>query len=142
MNRVLVKAIVIAAVIIAALVSLYPNFVWYSLPLGQRQEQAKRKNPLAQQAIPLGLDLQGGVRLVYQMDISKLPDESDATIRQAVEQNIVVITNRIDALGVANASIRRQGREFIVVELPGVYESEAARSIIGKTALLEFRRVK
>jgi protein-export membrane protein SecD len=142
MNKVLVKSIIIAGVIIAALVSLYPNFVWYSLPLQQRQEQAKRKNPLASSVIPLGLDLQGGVRLVYQLDISKLPDESDATIRQAVEQNIVVINNRIDALGVANAIIRRQGREFIVVELPGVYESEAARSIIGKTALLEFRIVK
>ncbi len=141
-NKVLVKAAIIAVVIIIALVSLYPNFVWYSLPLQQRQEQAKRKNPLAENVIPLGLDLQGGVRLVYQLDISKLPDESDPTIRQAVEQNIVVINNRIDALGVANAIVRRQGREFIVVELPGVYESEAARGIIGKTALLEFRIVK
>lgn len=142
MNRVFVKAGIIALVIIGALVSLYPNFVWYSLPFDQRQEQAKRKNPLASSVIPLGLDLQGGVRLVYQLDISKLPDESDATIRQAVEQNIVVINNRIDALGVANAIVRRQGREFIVVELPGVYESEAARGLIGKTALLEFRMVK
>ena len=62
--------------------------------------------------------------------------------RQAVEQNIQVIQNRIDALGVANAIVRRQGREFVVVEMPGVYESEEAKSIIGKTALLEFRLVK
>jgi protein-export membrane protein SecD len=141
-NRILVKAGLILLVIITALVSLYPNFVWYSLPLAQRQEQAKRKNPLGDRVIPLGLDLQGGVRLVYQLDTSKLPDESEATVHQAVEQNIQVITNRIDALGVANAIVRRQGREFIVVELPGVFESEVARGIIGKTALLEFRIVK
>src|SRR5688572_2280154 len=93
------KLIFIIALIIGAVVKIYPNIVWYSLPLAERQQQAKRKNPLAQEVVPLGLDLQGGVHLVYQVDTSKLPDEADETVLRAIEQNILVINNRIDALG-------------------------------------------
>jgi len=140
-NKLLVKILFIAAVVGSAVASLYPNFVWYSLPLEERHHQARLKNPLAQKVIPLGLDLQGGVHLLYQLDTSKLPDLTDQTITRAIEQNIVVIYSRIDGLGVANAFIARQGKDFIVVQLPGVYESAEAKSIIGKTALLEFRIV-
>jgi protein-export membrane protein SecD len=136
------KAGAFAAVLAIAAYLIYPNFVWYSLPLQQRQEQAKRKNPMAKEVIPLGLDLQGGVRLVYQIDVAKLSDESDETVRTAIEHNMLVVSRRIDALGVANASVLRQGRNLIVIEMPGVYGSEEAKSIIGKTALLEFRMVK
>lgn len=132
----------IAVLIAWALFKLYPNLQWYRLPLTERHQQAKRKNPLAQKVIPLGLDLQGGVHLVYQLDTSKLPDESDHTVLQAIEQNILVINNRIDGLGVANPFVARQGRDFVVIQLPGVYESEEAKKIIGQTALLEFRLVK
>lgn len=141
-NKLIWKSILFIGVLAFAVFKLYPNFIWYSLPLEERHNQAKRKNPLAKEVIPLGLDLQGGVHLLYQIDLSKLPDVSDQTVSAAVEQNIVVITNRIDALGVANPLIARQGREFIVIQLPGVYESEEAKSLIGKTALLEFRLVK
>lgn len=141
-NKLAWRVGVLVIVLIWSLVQLYPNIVWYSLPLAQRQEQAKRKNPLAKKVIPLGLDLQGGVHLVYQVDTSKLPDESDATVTKAIEQNMVVINNRIDALGVANPLVIRQGREFVVIQLPGVYASEDAKSIIGKTALLEFSLVR
>ncbi len=142
-NKLLWKAILLVGLPVALSgYKLYPNLTWYSLPLQERQAQASRKNPVAQKVIPLGLDLQGGVHLVYQLDISKLPDVSDETITRAIEQNIVVINNRIDALGVANGSVARQGREFIVVQMPGVYESEEAKRIIGKTGLLEFRMVR
>jgi preprotein translocase subunit SecD len=136
------KSVFLSAALIVSAVVLYPNALWYSMPIEQRQEQARRKNPLAQKVIPLGLDLQGGVHLVYQVDLSKLPDVSDQTVTTAINQNITVINNRIDALGVANALVVRQGREFILVQLPGVYGSEDAKKIIGKTALLEFRMVK
>ncbi len=136
------KAGFLAICFIWALIAVYPNFVWYSLPLAQRQELAKRKDPRAQKVVPLGLDLQGGVHLVYQIDTTKLPDLSDATVSKALEQNMVVINNRIDAIGVANPFVARQGKEFIVIQLPGVYASEDAKAIIGKTALLEFRTVR
>jgi protein-export membrane protein SecD len=140
-NKLIWKGLVLAGALIVAGIKLYPNFVWYSLPMQERQLQAKRKNQMAKDVVPLGLDLQGGVHLVYQVDVSKLPDESNETITKAVDQNITVINNRIDAIGVANPFVVRQGREFIVIQLPGVYESEDAKGIIGKTALLEFRLV-
>jgi protein-export membrane protein SecD len=139
--RPLWKLSIILAVLAFAFYQLYPNAVWYSLPLAERQAQAKRKNPLVEKVIPLGLDLQGGAHLVYQLDTSKLPDESADTIRQAIDQNILVINNRVDGLGVANAFVARQGRDFIVIQMPGVYESEQAKQLIGQTALLEFRIV-
>lgn len=132
----------IGAVLLFAGYKLYPNAVWYSLPIEERRDQAKKNNPLANKVVPLGLDLQGGVHLVYHLDKSKLDDLSDENIRKAIQQNIVVIENRVDALGVANAFIARQGQEFVVIQLPGVFESETAKRIIGKTALLEFRLVK
>ncbi|MCB4756229.1 MAG: protein translocase subunit SecD [Elusimicrobia bacterium] len=141
-NKLISQLAIIFAVIVGAGLMLYPNFVWYAIPLEQRTLQAKRKNPLARKVIPLGLDLQGGVHLVYEMDTSKLPDESDETVKQAIDQNIVVINNRIDALGVANPFVARQGRNFVVIQMPGVYESEEAKRLIGKTALLEFRLVR
>src|SRR5882724_10676606 len=103
------KVIIVLAVVVGSCWYLYPNAVWYSMPLPERQEQAKRKNPLAEKVIPLGLDLQGGVHLVYQLDTSKLPDVSDETVTKAIDQNITVVSNRIDALGVANAIVTRQG---------------------------------
>src|SRR5262245_50656167 len=141
-NKVLIKSLIIVASLGWAAYVLYPNFTWYKMPLAERQKQAKLKNPDARKVIPLGLDLQGGVHLVYQVDTSVLPDLSNETVNRAVEQNIIVINNRIDGLGVANALVARQGRDFILIQLPGVYESQEARNIIGKTALLEFRMVR
>ncbi|MBV9079765.1 MAG: hypothetical protein JO102_01455, partial [Elusimicrobia bacterium] len=46
---------ILVAVFAWAIYMVYPNLVWYSLPLPERQAQAKRKNPLAKQAVPLGL---------------------------------------------------------------------------------------
>lgn len=141
-NKLLAKLGFLAVVLIWAGYTLYPNVVWYSFPLQERHEQARLKNPLAQRVIPLGLDLQGGVQLGYQLDTKALPDLSDETVTKAIDQNILVINNRIDGLGVANALITRQGREFIVIQLPGLFNSDQARQVIGKTALLEFRLVK
>lgn len=141
-NKLLVRVLIVLGIVGWALYILYPNALWYSLPLDERHKQAKLKNPLAAKVVPLGLDLQGGVHLVYQLDLSALPDMSNETVHRAVEQNMTVINNRIDALGVANPLVAQQGREFIVIQLPGVYESAEARNIIGKTALLEFRLVK
>ena len=50
------KLSIILAVLAFACYQLYPNLVWYTLPLAERQAQAKRKNPLVEKVIPLGLD--------------------------------------------------------------------------------------
>jgi preprotein translocase subunit SecD len=132
----------VVLLLIVSVFYLYPNVVWYSLPLEKRQELSSKKDPRAKKVIPLGLDLQGGVHLVYQVDVNKLPDLADETVSRAIEQNMVVIQNRIDALGVANAFVARQGDQFVLIQMPGVFRSEEAKSIIGKTAMLEFRMVR
>ncbi|MEH6637760.1 MAG: protein translocase subunit SecD [Porticoccaceae bacterium] len=57
----------------------------------------------------------------------------------AVTQNLTTLRNRVNELGVSEPIVQRQGRNRIVVELPGVQDTAEAKRIIGKTANLEFR---
>jgi preprotein translocase subunit SecD len=57
----------------------------------------------------------------------------------AVAQNITIIRNRVNAIGVAEPLVQRQGAERIVVQLPGVQDTARAKEILGATATLEFR---
>lgn len=78
----------------------------------------------------LGLDLQGGASVVY---------KPSKVVSQAVlDQTISIIRNRVDALGVAEPNIARQGQD-IVVQLPGLKDPQKALAIIGQTAQLQFR---
>jgi preprotein translocase subunit SecD len=79
----------------------------------------------------LGLDLQGGASVVLQPPASVDDPE-------VLDQAIEVIRNRIDALGVAEPEITRQG-DAVVVELPGVKDQQRALEVVGQTAELQFR---
>ena len=57
----------------------------------------------------------------------------------AVSQNETTLRNRVNELGVAEPLVQRQGRNRIVVELPGIQDTAEAKRILGKTANLEFR---
>ena len=57
----------------------------------------------------------------------------------AVRQNLTSVRNRVNELGVSEPLVQRQGRNGIVVELPGVQDTAEAKRILGKTANLEFR---
>jgi len=57
----------------------------------------------------------------------------------ALNQNLTTLRNRVNELGVSEPLVQRQGRNRIVVELPGVQDTAEAKRIIGKTANLEFR---
>ncbi len=80
----------------------------------------------------LGLDLQGGVSAVYEP--TTVVDEA------ALDQTLEIIRSRVDALGVAEPEISRQG-STIVVDLPGVTEQQRALDLVGQTAELRFRPV-
>lgn len=85
-----------------------------------------------------GLDLQGGVHLVYQLDTSKIA-EGDKT--KATDATINIIQQRVNGLGVAEPVIQSakvSGQESVVVELPGVTDVNEAINLIGKTAQLKF----
>ena len=59
----------------------------------------------------------------------------------ALEQNITIIRNRVNEIGVAEPLVQRQGADRIVVQLPGVQDTATAKEILGATASLEFRLV-
>jgi preprotein translocase subunit SecD len=89
--------------------------------------------------VKLGLDLQGGVRLVLEGEgmAAMAPDAQTETIGRMIE----ILNNRVDQYGLANAEIRRYGPDRILVNIPGATDPEEARRLIGQTAVLEFRRV-
>jgi preprotein translocase subunit SecD len=64
-----------------------------------------------------------------------------ADMNAALQQNIATLRNRINALGVAEPSIQQQGASRIVVQLPGLQDTAAAKRILGATATLEYRAV-
>ena len=59
----------------------------------------------------------------------------------AVKQNITIIRNRVNQLGVAEPLVQKQGAERIVVQLPGIQDTAKAKEILNATATLEFRMV-
>tara|TARA_B110000238_G_scaffold193689_1_gene230494 strand:+ start:438 stop:2318 length:1881 start_codon:yes stop_codon:yes gene_type:complete len=68
---------------------------------------------------------------------------NESTVREiedyAVNQNLTTLRNRVNELGVAEPLVQRQGRNRIVVQLPGVQDTAAAKRVLGATANLEFR---
>ncbi|MDD4900024.1 MAG: protein translocase subunit SecD [Candidatus Omnitrophica bacterium] len=115
------KRLAYKIIFILALIGL---FAYYSFPL--------------QKKINLGLDLQGGMHLLLKVDTSKLSDKAKA---DAGDRAVEVIRNRIDAFGVREPSIQKQGEDEVVVQLPGITDRQRALDLIGKTALLEFKLV-
>lgn len=75
----------------------------------------------------------------FGMNVSMLPSEAKLIADGAVDQNINTLRNRIDALGVSEPVIQRQGSNRIIVQLPGVQDTAEAKDIIGATATLEYR---
>lgn len=110
------KALLIVAILIGSLWSIYP--------ISER--------------INLGLDLQGGMHLVLKVDTQGM---DKARAEDATERALEIIRNRIDQFGVKEPAVHRQGKDEIVVQLPGITDRKRALDLIGKTARLEFRLV-
>ncbi len=91
-----------------------------------------------QEKINLGLDLQGGMQLLLEIDTQSISEEAK---EDATERVVEIIRNRIDELGVREPVITKQGSIHVVVQLPGVTDRERAKEIVGKTAHLEFKLV-
>jgi preprotein translocase subunit SecD len=81
----------------------------------------------------LGLDLQGGLSVVLQ-------PEGDVQDNDTLDQAVEIIRNRVDALGVAEPDITRQG-DTVLIQLPGVRNQDRALELVGQTAELRFRPV-
>ena len=134
------KLLGVVLVTLLSLWQLYPSYRFYTMTPAQRQaiEPAKLAQ-MRKRAIHLGLDLQGGMQLLLEVDKSRL---SAAESKDAVERAREIINNRIDQFGVAEPLIQIEGQDRIAVQLPGLTDPERAKELIGKTALLEFKLVR
>ena len=83
----------------------------------------------------LGLDLKGGVYVVLQAQ----PENGTELDDDAMNRLIEVLDRRINGLGVAESVVQRAGMDRVIIELPGITNSDDAVKMIGKTALLEFK---
>jgi len=85
----------------------------------------------------LGLDLQGGVNLIYQADLSAVQDKAGAMagLRDVIER-------RVNMFGVSEPVVQIQGQDRLLVELPGVKDVQEAIKMIGETPYLEFDEQK
>ena len=90
--------------------------------------------PLAS-SIRQGLDLQGGTHVVLEAVDTEQAQVND----DAMNRVVAIMEKRVDALGLTEPIIQREGERRVIIELPGVKDPDAAIKTIGKTAMLEFR---
>ncbi len=106
------------------------------------KESAEKADSLIEDRFPiLGAGDQKSSGDAVEITYRLLPDQVDKIRDSAVAQALETIRNRIDQFGVTEPSIIPQGRERIVLQLPGVTDPERAKKLIGKTAVLEFKLV-
>jgi len=117
--------------ILMIVLAIFAFALWMIFPL-----QGER---FGRQGIRLGLDLQGGLHIGYQADLSSVAHGDE---KAAIEGVVAVIENRINPLGVTEPVIQQQGNDRIIVELPGLSISDAEKERLGRVALLEFREQK
>ncbi|MGD8718670.1 MAG: protein translocase subunit SecD [Candidatus Zixiibacteriota bacterium] len=150
------RAILIILVGVLALLYVFPTINFYSWWQDEYEEDhfvlnwpggyetpfpswlAPVGRVLPKRPVKLGLDLKGGIYLVYEVDATDL---SEKELRDAVNMTVEIIRKRVDELGVAEPEIQSEGSNRIVVKLPGIKDPARAKDLIGTTALLEFKLV-
>ncbi len=101
-------------------------------------ERGDENTPLG---LSLGLDLQGGSHLIYEAD---LRDQETGEVLEVsadqMEALLRTIERRVNASGLGEPIIQRLGDNRLLVQLPGITEPDRAKTLIGETARLEFKR--
>ncbi|UCH85229.1 MAG: protein translocase subunit SecD [Candidatus Latescibacterota bacterium] len=130
----------IIAVLLYCVWLLIPTVRYYAMPAEKKLELSQEeKTKFTESAIKLGLDLQGGMHLVLELDDSELSDDAK---KDALDRVLKIIRNRVDQFGVSEPVIQKQGNRRVIVQLPGLQDAERAKNLIGQTALLDFRMVR
>lgn len=110
-----------------------------AISLPAKYQPAFFPEPIKQMKVNLGLDLQGGSQLEYNIDLRKVAEPDK---KQIVDGVVEIINKRVNGLGVSEPNIYTSnvGEEtHIVVELAGIKDLEEAKNTVGKTIQLEFK---
>jgi len=146
MNRSMtVKTLLIAVLVLLSLWGLYPT--WRASQVDDQMLARAATDPALQakidgwkaKAIRKGLDLQGGMYLVLEVNTEGM---SGAQASDALSRVVEILRNRVDQFGVSEPDIKPMGSNRIIVQLPGLQDAARAKSLIGSTARLEFRLVR
>ena len=134
MGKIRQRLYVIGILIVVSIISLLPRNV--KMRVRDPETGAMKDTTVRRVPINLGLDLQGGIHLALEVDQSKglVPDCADAI--QRAER---VVRTRIDEFGTTEPVVQIQGRCRLIVELAGEKDPARAKSIVQRTAFLEFR---
>ena len=146
MNRSLqIRAGLSAAVLLLSIYGLLPTFKALSISGAEREAAQDNPERLAEiadidaKAIRRGLDLKGGMYLVFEVEQEGMTaSEAEDALMRVKE----ILYNRVDRYGVSEPEITTFGSSRIVVKLPGVQDPERAKNLLGTTAQLEFRMVR
>lgn len=146
MNSSLVRKIIfiIVLVLTATFISLPPKFSLFGKNIVRPDLNIKIGSITLQRKfdLHLGLDLAGGSQLVFEADMSKIPSDKQNTALDGVKN---VIEKRVNLFGVSEPTVQTSvfnGKDRIIVELPGITDTQSAVNLIGTTAQLQFYEVK
>lgn len=126
------RLLLIGAMVLASIWALFPRTV---------VERVKRDGVFVQDTVrrvPLkrGLDLQGGMHLMLEVDQSK---QTVADVSDALDRALKVVRVRIDEFGVAEPVVQKVGTDRIIVELPGIDDPARATEMVQRAAFLRFQ---
>ncbi len=117
-------------VLLAIVLAIFAFAAWVVIPLDSTR--------FGREGVQLGLDLQGGVRLVYEADLSSVSGDQG----EVMDGVIAVIANRINPLGVTEPNIEKRGTNQIVVELPNLSVTDRQKERLGDYPGLELLGVE
>ena len=124
---------------------LWPSGRYYSMSPSERDEfelsHPIEYDKLENSSVKLGLDLQGGMHLVLELDMDKV-EMKEEEMKDAIDRTLEIIRNRVDQFGVSEPLIQKIGDERIIVELPGMEDEERAKELVRSSAYLEFKVVR
>lgn len=136
MSKLKYRLLLIVAMLVASVGFLFPRDVTVRRrgADGVLHETVERKIPLKQ-----GLDLQGGMHLVLEIDDTKQTVTADKDRADAIDRALKTVRTRVEGYGVSEPVVLKQGSDRIVVELPGISDQERATAVVREQAFLEFK---
>jgi SecD/SecF fusion protein len=140
-RRLQIRWLIVGLTVLASAWYLWPTLRYYSMSRAER-EAVRLRDPsaldrLEEGAIQLGLDLQGGMHLVLELDQTDRSFSGEERT-DAIDRALEIIRNRVDQFGVSEPLIQKVGNERIIVELPGIQDEDRAKALVQQAAYLEF----